>query len=224
MTGSREQGQSIYRLRWVGYGLLLFAVIDVLLLLYPPQITNAVWQLQTMGQIVERMPVPLMGLALVFFGDSYDRSGLEDNLVKLLSWVSLLLAVGFLVMVPLGVVNTLRINTQNNQQITAQAEGRLQELKQVEEQVSAGTTADLREMAQELNRMGLAVDVNKPEELKTEILSRIGTAREQIPPQTEATRKGQRLVLLKNSAKWNLGALISSLLFFYIWKGTDWAR
>ncbi|HIK11450.1 MAG TPA: hypothetical protein IGS52_14495 [Oscillatoriaceae cyanobacterium M33_DOE_052] len=224
MSGSREQGLSIYRLRWIGYGLLAFAIIDVLLLLYPPQLTNAVWQLQTMGQIVERLPVPLMGLALVFFGDSYDRSRLEDNLVKLLSWVSLLLAVAFLVMVPLGAVNTLRINTQNNQQITAQAEGRLQELKQVEEQVSAGTTADLRNMAQELNRMGLPVDVNKPEELKTEILSRIGIARDQLPRQTEATRNSQRLVLLKNSAKWNLGALISSVLFFYIWKGTDWAR
>lgn len=223
MSGS-EQGLSISRLRWIGYGLLLLALIDVLLLLYPPQLTNAVWQLQTMGQIVERLPVPLLGLALIFFGDSYDRSGLEENLVKLLSWVSLLLAVVFLVMVPLGAVNTLRINTQNNQQITAQAEGRLQELKQVEEQVNAGTTADLKEMAQELNRMGLAVDVNKPQELKTDILSRIGMAKEQVPKEAEATRKGQRLVLLKNSAKWNLGALISSVLFFYIWKGTDWAR
>jgi hypothetical protein len=30
--------------------------------------------------------------------------------------------------------------------------------------------------------------------------------------------------LLKNSVKWNLGALVSAALFFNIWKTTSWAR
>ena len=38
--------------------------------------------------------------------------------------------------------------------------------------------------------------------------------------QAEQTRKTQRLGLLKNSIKWNLGALISGCLYLLIWQFT----
>lgn len=225
MTVSQGEGDlSTYRLRLVGYGLLLFAVVDVVQLLYPPQLTNAVWELQTMGAIVERLPVPLLGLVMIFFGEEYDRRMWEDLFLKFVSWFCLLLALLFFLLVPLGVVNTMRINTQNSARIEAQSQARLQELEQVEKQVSQGTAQDLRTLAIELNRLGLPVDTQKTDELKSEILSRVTAAKEQLPAQTEGTRKNQRRVLLKNAIKWNIGALVSSLLFFYIWRGTRWAR
>lgn len=225
MTQSQGEGDlSTYRLRLVGYGLLLFAVIDVIQLLYPPQLLNPVWELQTMGAIVERLPVPLLGLVMVLFGDDYDRMIWEDIFLKFVSWFSLLLALLFFLLVPLGVLNTTRINTQNSQRIEAQSQARLAELEQVEQQVSQGTTQDLQTLAAELNRLGLPVDSQKTDELKSEILSRVATAKERLPEQAEGTKKNQRRVLLKNSIKWNIGALVSSILFFYIWRGTRWAR
>ncbi len=89
MSGSQEQGLSIYRLRLVGYGLLLFALIDTLLVFYPPQFTNAAWELQTMGAVVERLPVPLLGLVMVFFGEDYERNALENIFLKIVYWFSL---------------------------------------------------------------------------------------------------------------------------------------
>ncbi len=224
MSGSQEQGLSIYRLRLVGYGLLLFALADTLLVFYPPQFTNAAWELQTMGAVVERLPVPLLGLVMVFFGENYERNRLEDIFLKIVSWFSLLLAIAFLLLLPLGINNTLRINAENNQGIQAQAQQRQAELEAVETQVNQSSTGDLQNLALELNRMGLPVDTANTQELKSDILARVATAKEQLPGQTQAARNSQRQVLLKNSFKWNLGALIGSILFFYIWRGTYWAR
>lgn len=224
MSGSQEQGLSIYRLRWVGYGLLLLAFVDTLQVLYPPDLTNPVWELQTMGAIVERLPIAFLGLVMVFFGEDYNRTRLEDFLLKIVSWFSLLFAIVSLLLLPLGINNTLRIDTQNNERIEAQAQQRLSELEQVENQVSQGSTADLKNIAEELNRLGLPVDTTKTQELKSEILSRVDNRKKILPAQTEATRRNQRQVLLKNSVKWNFGALIASVLFFYIWRGTYWAR
>lgn len=224
MSGSQEQGLSIYRLRWVGYGLLLFALVDTLQVLYPLQLTNPGWELQTMGAIVERFPVPLLGLVMVFFGEDYDRTRLEDIFLKLVSWFCLLLAILSLLLVPLGVTNTLRLDNQNNQRIEAQAQQRLAELEQIETQVGQGSSGDLANLAEELNRLGLPVDVSNPDGLKSDILSRVATAKERLPGQSQATRNSQRQVLLKNAVKWNFGALIGSVLFFYIWRGTYWAR
>jgi hypothetical protein len=47
-----EQGFSVYRLRWVGYGLLILSLLDTIAVLTPPQFLNHVWELQTIGALV----------------------------------------------------------------------------------------------------------------------------------------------------------------------------
>lgn len=85
-----DQGQSIYRLRWVGYGLLLLALFDTIEVLTPPQFTNPAWEFQTIGALVERVPVPLLGLVLVFFWGIFQsqpiRRNFPENLVVVLSF------------------------------------------------------------------------------------------------------------------------------------------
>jgi len=219
-----EQGFSIYRLRWIGYGLLILSLLDTIAVLIPANFGNRVWELQTIGAVVERVPVPLLAMALIFFGEGYDRRRLEDPLLKLLSWVSLLLAVIFLLMLPLGIFGTIYVNNQNNQQITTQANQQLAQLQQVEERLNKGTPEDLKNLAGELTRLGVQADTNNPQELKTQILSRITPAKERLQAQSATVQSNQRTGLFKNAVKWLLGALISSVLFFTIWRGTDWAR
>lgn len=225
MTGVQgEQTFSIYRLRWVGYGLLILSLLDIIATFTPPNFLNPVWELQTIGSLVERVPVPLLGLALIFFGEEYDRYDLEDLILKFLSWLCILMSLFFLLMIPLGIVNTVKINNQNSQQITQQANQQLSQLKQVEDRLNKGTPEDLKNLASELTRLGVQTNTENPNELKKQILSRINPAREQLENQSKTVQSSQRLVLLKNSVKWVLGALISSVLFFTLWKGTSWAR
>jgi predicted PurR-regulated permease PerM len=219
-----DQGFSIYRLRWIGYGLLILSVLDTIATLIPANFGNRLWELQTIGAIVERVPVPLLAMALIFFGEGYDRRSLENLFLKLLSWVCLLLGLVFLLMLPLGIFGTIYVNNQNNQQIDTQAKQQFAQLQQVEERLTKGSPEDLRNLAGELTRLGVPANTENPEQLKDQILSRITPAKERLQTQKAAVQSSQRLGLFKNSVKWLLGALISSVLFFTLWRGTDWAR
>ena len=219
-----DQGFSIYRLRWIGYGLLILSVLDTIVVLIPANFGNRLWELQTIGAIVERVPVPLLAMALIFFGEGYDRRGLENLFLKLLSWVCLLLGLVFLLMLPLGIFGTIYVNNQNNQQIETQAKQQFAQLQQVQERLTKGSPEDLRTLAGELSRLGVQADTENPEQLKDQILSRITPAKERLQTQKATVQSNQRLGLFKNALKWLLGALISSVLFFTLWRGTDWAR
>lgn len=219
-----EQGFSMYRLRWVGYGLLILSLLDTIAVLTPANFGIRAWELQTIGAIVERVPVPLLAMALIFFGEGYDRRRLEDIFLKILSWVCLLLALTFLLMLPLGIFGTISVNNQNNKQITTQANQQLAQLQQVEERLNKGTPEDLKNLGAELTRLGVEADTKNPQELKSQILARITPAKERLQTQSTAVQSNQRLGLFKNAIKWLLGALISSVLFFMMWRGTDWAR
>jgi hypothetical protein len=168
--------------------------------------------------------VPLLGIALIFFGEDSHRKSLEKGVLQLLSWMCLLLAILFLLLIPLGIGHTVAVDGLNKQQVTAQANQQLNVLKQVEEQVSKGSNQDLQNLGTQLSSLGISVNAQKPEELKTEILSRVKTAKELVNTQLDTARSNQRITLLKNSVKWNLGALVSSVLFLRLWGNTSWAR
>ncbi len=222
--GDSEQGQSIYRLRWIGYGLLLLALFDVIDSFIPPNFTNPVWEFQTLGLLVERVAVPLLGLVLIFFGESFNRNRLEELLLRILSWLCLLFAIVFLALVPLGILNTYRINDLNNNQINTAAQAQLTQLKQVEEQVGQGTPEQIRQLATQLASFGIQADATNPDQFKQQILERIPPARKAVQEQAMQEKQNQRTGLLKNAVKWNLGALVASVLFFILWKSTGWAR
>lgn len=216
MIEATSDNRSIYRFRWIGYGLLIFALIDSFQVLIPPGFMNPAWELNTIGALVERVAVPLLGLALIFFGEFYDRTMPEKLSLKVLSWVCLVLAIVFVLMVPLGVFDTIRLNSQSSQQVGVQME----QFKKLEDQLNQSKPEQIKNLGAQLNTLGVSVDADDPEKLKGAVMARINGAKAKV----QADRSNQRLMLFKNSVKWNLGALIAATLFFVLWKTTDWAR
>ncbi|MBW4562205.1 MAG: HpsJ family protein [Mojavia pulchra JT2-VF2] len=216
-----SQTVSINILRTLGYGLLILALFDVVEMFVPPNFMNPAWEFQTFGSLVERVPVPLIGLALVFYGELHSRSKWELLSLKLLSWLTLLLAVIFLVLIPLGIGNTVRLNKQSIAQVNNLSQQQLSRAEQVEQQLNQATPEQLGTF---LKRQGRSFDGKNPQEVKTQILSEVSKAKAQIKTQAKATQSSQRLTLIKSSVKWNLGALVSAALFFSFWKITKWAR
>lgn len=208
-------------LRMLGYGLLLLAFFDVVEMLVPPNFMNPAWEFQAFGSLVERVPVPLIGFALIFYGEMYSRSKWEFLTLKLFSWLSLLLAITFLLLIPLGIGNTVRLSKQSAVQITTASQQQLTQAAQVEQQLNQATPEQINQF---LKSQGRSLDGKSPQEVKTQILSDVSKAKAQIKTQAERTQSSQRLNLLKNSVKWNLGALVSAALFFSFWKATQWAR
>lgn len=222
MAESTTENRSIHRFRWIGYGLLGYAFMDLIQVLYPPKFLNPAWEVQAIGSLIERVIVPLLGMALVFFGEFYDRNRLEKVLLKVLSWLCLVLSIVCLLVIPLGVFGTARLDFQNDQQVNRQAEQQLSQFNKIESQLSQSNPSDIQALAA---KAGIPSDPTKePQALKAEILSRLTTVRSKVQSQIEENRAAQKQTLFKNSIKWNLGALLASSLFFILWKSSDWAR
>ncbi len=215
-----QQG-SMTILRSLGYGLLLLAFFDIVEMFVPPNFMNPAWEFQTFGALVERVPVPLIGLVLVFFGETNSRSQWEFPLLKLLSWLTLLFALLFFLLIPLGIGNTLRLNNQSAAQISTLSKQQISQAEQAEKQLNQATPQQIDSF---LKSQGSSLDGKSPEELKAQVLSKVSQVKKQIKTKAEATQSFRGLNLIKSSVKWNLGALVAGGLFISIWKGTSWAR
>lgn len=229
MTILQDQERRIFSsgiLRLVGYGLLGMAMVDILFLIIPPQLMNPLWEFQTMGAIVERIPVTLLGIVLVYYGEKSDRAPIEAILLKCISWLTLVAAILMLLMIPLNISNSFRIYHQHNAKANAQFVSQNDTIQQFKEQLKAANSKDeievvLQQQAKQQVSIPDSVDTKK---LKTDILTSVQNNQDNITSQAQTFRAQKRSLLLKKCLKWNLGALIASILFFLIWKSTGWAR
>jgi hypothetical protein len=214
-------------MRWVGYGLLLLALFDVIEMFIPARFMNPNWEFQTFGALVERVAVPLIGFAFVFLAGLNERGKKEALVLKILSWLTLLLGIIYFITLPLGIINTVRIHKQNNQQITIRLNQQKAAIEQVKKNLDAPITeAQMQQILARLNG-GRAPAINSPQELeqaKQQITTFVNQGEGELEKQVQTARSNQSLNLLKKSVKWNLGALIAGALFITIWRSTAWAR
>lgn len=222
-TGDTNENLTVYRLRWIGYGFLIFALIDVIHILISIQPNQATWGLQAIGQVVERSVVPLLGFSLVFFGEYYGRKNVEKIGLRILSWLCMILAVLFLLMIPPVLLGAISLNSQTQQQVDQQVDQRLTQLKQLEDQLNRSNPEQIKTLANQLSGLGVSVDPNKPDAVKAQIQERIKTVREELKKQAEGATANQTSGLLRNAVKWSLGALVTAVLFFYLWRSSRWA-
>jgi hypothetical protein len=226
---TRRQERQVFSsgiLRVVGYGLLLMALVDLLFLLIPPQLMNPLWQFQTIGAMIERIPVSLLGLVLIFYGEKSDRAPIETKILKVLSWASLLVAVILMLVIPLNISNSLRIYNQHTATANAQFVAQKENIQQFKEQLTAANSKDeIRVILEQQAKQSVNIpDSVNTQKLKTDILTNLQKNQDGITSQAEAFRGQKRSLLLKQCLKWNLGALIASTLLFMIWKSTGWTR
>jgi ElaB/YqjD/DUF883 family membrane-anchored ribosome-binding protein len=228
----RQFGFSLLRsatlFRWIGYGLLIFSVFDTIAVFIPPQLLNPSWEFQTIGQLVERVPVPLIGMVLVFYGEKLGRKKWEIPLVKLLSWFTVLLALVFFLLAPLGIVNTIRLNNRSTAQIDGEMNQRMEQITQVKDLlVKADTPQEMQELISRLDTQGRTptiADSQQVDEIRAQVSEVIKQAEETMQTQASEAKSNRRIALFKNSVKWNLGALVAGALFLFLFIGTGWAR
>jgi hypothetical protein len=219
--------QSISPIRWLGYGFLIFSALDLAAIFYPPEFTNPVWEFQVVGQVVERVAVPLIGFVLIFFGGSDRRSKIERRVLPLLSWLALVSALLYLALIGLGISSAIRIHRESTKNITERVNQTEAQIQEIEKQLKGATTID--EMEAFLGRLnqGRAPEIASQEqfeEVKGRLTTSLAQGKQRLQNQAQATQSNQRRALLKNGVKWNLGALLSAVLFWIMWRGSRWAR
>ena len=173
------------------------------------------------------MPVPLLGLLLVFFGERKPRLRWELPFLRLLSWITLLAGIVFLLAIPLGITDTFRLDKSAQEQVNITTNKQLAQIQQVEGQVQQATTSSqLVAIAQryrvaELESSGPETET---ERFRTEFTDALSKRQKVIEDNRQVKLTSQRNRLIKQSVKWNIGALISAILLIGLWKGSRWAR
>jgi hypothetical protein len=220
MQSQRDTPWSVAVFRIVGYGLLILSLFELIAIFVPLNLTNPLWQFETIGAIVGRIPVPLIGLVLVFFGEWNYRSDFEQIILNSLRTICLIFGVLLLLLIPLGIMNTLQIKEINKAQISAQYDQQLAQIEQIEKQLNQAKDQDLERL---IKSQGRSLDGQSPQEAKQQFLSKISNDKPKMQKYFEQMKEQKKLNLLKNSVKWNLGALVGGVLFIYIWHLTRWA-
>ncbi len=214
--------------RWVGYGFLILFFVDLVEIIVPSNFLNPEWEFRVMGAVIERVAVPLIAVLLIFYGGNYLRSRWETSILKILSWLTLVGGIVLILLIPLGIVNTVRIYQQNNAQINQQVNQNLTVLQQIETRLdTVKTKEEMQQLLSLLSSRGNAPEIENFEQLeqvKGKLSEFISNSRRQVTTRAKMTYKQRRIALFKSSGKWNLGALISGVLFINAWRFTKWAR
>ncbi len=223
---TNQQIFSLSIIRLVGYGLLVMAFIDLVIILIPLKLMNSAWEFQTIGTIIERIPLTLIGIVLVFYGERSERTPIETFILRWLSRLTLFLAILLVLTIPLNIVNGFRLYYQHNAKINAQVIPRVDAMEKFKGKVQAADSLEQIESILETKAQKNIVlpDSLDAEKLKEDIIQKLQNNQDVLRSQVKATNKERSSFLMKKSVKWNLAALISSFIFFFIWKHTLWAR
>ena len=217
-----ESNEEFYSslIHWVGYSLLLLTLSYYISVLIPFRLMNPVWELQTIAAFVDNFPMFLLGVLFAFYG-SQGRNRIEKLILKLVSWVALLMGILFLLLLPLGIADTLRINNQNNAQVLNQQTQQAAQIQQIKTALNnANTLPEINRLINAARLQIPATDTSTPQQLKAQAYSQIVQAEQAAKTQIEQSQKEQRLTLFKTGVRYVLGALICGVLSIYAWRIT----
>ncbi|NJL86855.1 MAG: hypothetical protein HC886_14250 [Leptolyngbyaceae cyanobacterium SM1_1_3] len=220
--------RSLQPMHWIGYGLILLALLDLGEILIPPVLLNPNWEFQAFGQIIERIPVALIGFAFVFLGEKEERARWELVFLPIFSWLLLFIGIVYLLLIPLGIANTIRIDRQITNQVETQASQLGQQIQQAREQIEGiSSQEELERLLAELAPADTALNIPNGQSLttlKNELLTSIAENETVLSSQAKESIASRRQGLLEKSVKWNLGSLIAAILYVTMWRDSRWAR
>ncbi len=171
-------------LKVVGIILILSFLLDFVILLFPFQPTNRIWQIDLATNLVDRGIVPLVGLGMLFAGYWADisedgrPSGIDLRFAALI--LSSLLGLMFLLIFPLHLNNVRQASVQQVDQINKQADQAENQLQNQLSQVQAQLNNE--QVKTELDKQKAQVKAQLTEILKDEQKYKQALESPNVPP------------------------------------------
>jgi hypothetical protein len=219
--------QTFSLIRILGYCSLLLFLLDTCSILIPPRFTDSAWELNTYGQIVERVPLLLFSFPFIFFGEYSARGKWEQIATKVASWLTIGIAIFFFLNIPLGIVNTFRVQDIRQGDVIAKAAQQNGPVQEVAERLSkAKSDSEIKNVLRSINpqQQAAVAQISNPQEVKKKILEEISTSITKTQAQADESKRLISASLWKDTVKWSIGALFSGLFLLYIWMQSKWAR
>jgi hypothetical protein len=210
-------------IRLVGYAFLLYTVADFGAALLPPRFTDPIWEFQLAGRLVELVWFPLIGFGLVFAPVVGSKRGAK--ILAAVSWFPLALAILYFALLPLLVINTIRLERTALATFNIISERQAAAFTELNQQLEALPASNLENLLRNPpEALRPPAEATTPDAVRAWLLQRAKSEQAEARQRAEAQRNAQRLDILRSSVKWCFGALLSSLMMFYIWQFSGWTR
>lgn len=206
--------RSHLRLHLFGYVLIAYSLVEFASFLFPIQLTDPSWELRAQGFLVEQVWGLLLGIILVFYRPMPEIRRAELQFLGFFSWLVLLLGVGYLLLIPLGIVNTQRLNRL---QARAHTEQRRQQTQQYEQLQSRLAQGNLSNFQLAILASSLQMTPEGEGSLTQQLSDRVEQNYRRARTQLDEQRRQQRRQLFRNAIKWNFGSLVIGVTSIWIW-------
>jgi hypothetical protein len=206
----------IFSLRTVGYILLLLAVVDAVDSLVPPEFMNPNWEFATIGKFVERSPVSLIGLGLVFYRGKRFRRRLERSLLKPICALAIGVGILYCLTIPLTLGDGMRLREQAVEQAAQAQSQQLTQLNTLKKSIETASMAQLQRLATTIDAQKVLGLPTSESALRADLTSRLQIVKDNTLRQSAAAARKQQFALSKTVAKWVIGALLSGIGFIYL--------
>ena len=209
-------------LNWLGYVLLFASVVDYALIIYPPQLTDPNWELETFSRMVDHAWILLLSLILIFLPTRTNIRRLEISFLSFLRWMVLLGGVIFILLLPLGLLNTQRINQETVEELSIEQQNRQQQLSNLQEAINTQNVSE-----EDLQQLGQALGIDQPaqtEDLRGAINEEIDQQQEQLRQQVEIERGERFEELIRRTVRTHIGGLLIGVFLLRLWWEAKWVK
>jgi hypothetical protein len=206
----------------IGYGILFASLADFLNVLFPLQLFNPAWELQAIGGLIDQSWALLIGMGFIcsryFTENQKDTRLIEFLLLKFLRWFFLMLAILYLFLAPLVILNSFRMTTEIRQQVAQQQQAKIAQIDQIQNQSTQIKNPDqLRALAQSLNINKDDIDRLSNDQLPASIQQQLSTVKSRIQAEAAIARRNQLQKLWQNSIRMIFSQVLLALTFIFIW-------
>ncbi|NJK33988.1 MAG: hypothetical protein HC919_03030 [Oscillatoriales cyanobacterium SM2_2_1] len=223
-SAAKNEVISANLLRFIGYGFLVFALLNFGEALLPPKFAqDPSWEFQAVAKVAGTSAIPILGFGLVFYGEAKMRSPLGRTFVGVLSWLALATGILYVILMVIGISATFRINNDLRTQAERVRSRQSQGVERARNELKNRSDAELLQLLTQISQTApnLKPDATNPRQQIEQLIEGRGAEVERTIVEQENSSFRS---LLKQSLKINLESLISGILLMGIWRFTGWAR
>jgi hypothetical protein len=207
-------------LPYVGYGLALFSIIDLLIYLFPLGFLNFNWEFNTFNYFVDSSPGTVIGFWLVLsqeLVDSEARSKIENFFMGFSAWLALFLGIVYFLMIPMGVSAAYRLYSSNNAQIFFQQKNGIAKVEEVRKNIVTASDQDLAGLQKQIPNNPTLSPIQSPDKFRQSLIDQLESELKAIKSQTQDSLNNNQISILKRTIKSMVGALIVGFIFVKFW-------
>lgn len=220
----RAVGAGIQILRIVGGLLVVFFILEGLAAFFALELRNPASELRFTSTMADRIPMGVLGLGLLFLHPRFIRIKAERLILLALAWMPLVLAVLYILLIPISMNAAARLFRLSSYNLTQQAEEQVAKVRMVLENTLRLSEADQETMVKRYNAANPKKDPVELPAFLQNLRDEVQSQELKLNQERQAVQNQQKKSLYGSQLGQFFRCLIGAAAFLMLWKATAWAR